>query len=203
MDHGEVRLLGDPKEIVAEYKALSSVDRSGRMIGGDASDPKVAARRRKQVTVTETLAAGDLNSNWFEVLNFLGAEGRTVDEEGSRLNDGLTAGGGACLTVGVSLPEPVVDASIEVRILAAGGTPTGFGYSSGSLGDGALVGRTSIEATIDRFSLAAGRYNLQVDLRSGSTVVATKTRSVSVAPTATSGDEFIALPAKWGTTVNH
>lgn len=197
LHHGEVRLLGDPKDVVAEYKSLSSIDRSGRMIGGDTDDPKAAARRRKQAAVTETLVAADTNSSWFEVLNFVGADGRTTDDEGGVVGDGLTAGGGAVLTVRLAAPEPLVAPSLEVRILAAGGTPTGFGYSSGSLDDDVLRGGVSIEAIVDQFSLAAGRYNLRVDLKSGDTVVATKTRSIHVAPTATDGDAFIALPATW------
>lgn len=200
LHHGEVRLLGDPKEVVDEYKALSSVDRSGRMIGGDSGNPKAVARRLKQVAVTETLAATDMNSSWFEVLNFLGADGRTTDDEGGVVSDGLTAGGGAILTVRLAAPEPLAEPSIEIRILAAGGTPTGFGYTSGFLDDDVLRGSASIQATVDQFSLAAGRYNLRVDLKSGDLVVATKTRSIHVAPTATDGDAFIPLPATWGVT---
>lgn len=200
LHHGEVRRLGDPKEVVAEYKSLSSVDRSGRMIGGDAGNPKAVARRRKQVAVTETLAATDTNSSWFEVLTFHGADGRVADDDGGVVSDGLTAGGGAVLTIRLAVPEPLVEPSLEVRILAAGGTPTGFGYSSGPLDADVLDGSASIEAAVDQFSLAAGRYNLRVDLKSGETIVATKTRSIHVDPTATDGDAFIALPATWGVT---
>lgn len=200
LHHGETRRLGDPAEVIEEYKALANVDRSGRMIGGDTDNPKQAARRRKQVAVTETLAAADTNSSWFEVLNFLGADGRFTDEEGGIVSDGLTAGGGAILTLRIAPADPVPDASVDVRILAAGGTPTGFGYASGVLDCDVVDGRLTLEARIDEFSLAAGRYNLQVDLKSGDTVVATKTRSVSVAPTATEGDDFIELQAAWGIT---
>lgn len=198
LHHGEVRMLGEPKEVVAAYKALSTVDRSGRMIGGDSGNPKAAARRRKQVAVTETLAAEDLNSSWFDVLTFLGADGRTLDDEGGVLNDGLTAGGGAVLSVRLAAPEPIVDPSLEVRILAAGGTPTGFGYSSGRLDADVVASGSIIEAKVERLSLAAGRYNLRVDLRSGDAVVASRTRSVQVAPTVTDGDDFVPLPATWG-----
>lgn len=198
LHHGEVRLLGDPKEVVGEYKSLSSVDRSGRMIGGDAGNPKAAARRRKQVAVTETLAANDTNSSWFEVLSLVGVADASVDDEGGYSGDGLTAGGGALLTLRVNPETPVPEPSIDVRILAAGGTPTGFGWASGDLGGDLFSEATSVEATIDQLSLAAGRYNLRVDLKSGDVIVATKTRSIHVAPTATDGEAFVHLPATWG-----
>jgi|GEM_PF-836254 len=200
LHHGEVRRLGDPKEVVGEYKSLSSVDRSGRMIGGDTNNPKATARRRKQLAVTETLAATDSNSSWFAVLNFLGAQGRELDESGGVVGDGLTAGGAAILTVRLEVPEPLTEPSLEVRILAAGGTPTGFGYASGPLDADVVQGAASLEAAVEQFSLAAGRYNLRVDLKSGDAIVATKTRSINVAPTATNGDSFILLPAAWGVT---
>lgn len=200
LHHGEVRRLGDPKEVVEEYKSLSAVDRSGRMIGGDSGNPKAAARRRKQVAVTETLAAADTNSGWFEVLRFVGIDGPDDDDEGGYRSDGLTAGGAAVLTVTIAPTEAVPRPSVDVRILAAGGTPTGFGYTSGPLEEGVFDGGGTIEATVDRLTLAAGRYNVQADLKSGDVVVATRTRSIHVAPTTTAGDEFIELPAKWGIT---
>lgn len=201
LDHGEVRLLGDPKEVVAEYQAMSRVDRSGRMIGSEPAKPKFAARRRKQVAVTETLAERDVNSDWFEELSFVGTTGGAVDEEGSRMDDRLIAGGEARLTVRLAPTESVIDPSIDARIFAAGGASTGFGYSSGPLGEGSVHGSTTIEATVDHFSLAPGRYNVQVDVRSAGTIVATKTKSVKVGPPETGDDEFIALPAQWGITV--
>lgn len=201
LDHGEVRRLGDPKEVVAEYQAQSRVDRSGRMIGADTASPKLAARRRKQAAVTETLAESDVNSEWFEELSFVGTSGGSVDEEGSQIDSRLTAGGGARLTVRVAPTEPLVEPSIDARLFAAGGASTGFGYRSGPLGDVVLQGSTTIEATVGQFSLAPGRYNVQVDLRSAGRVVATKTRSVKVSPADVDGDEFIEVAAQWGVTV--
>ena len=191
LHHGELRRLGDPKEVVDEYKALAAVDRSGRMIGG--KGPKAAARKAKQAAVTQTLAATDTNSGWFETLRFNAPDGGA-----------LIAGGSATITVGVRAEEPLVDPSIEIRVLAAGGTPTGFGYDTGSLDDAFDEnGNGTLQASVDLLTLAAGRYNLRVDLRSADEVVAAKTMSIQVAPTATDGDDFIALPASWHVTANH
>jgi len=189
LHHGKTRRLGDPKEVVAEYKSLSSVDRSGRMIGGETANPKQIARKRKQAAVTETLAADDRNSAWFERFSFTGVGGAD-----------LVAGQPAVIAIGLSADRSVAKPSIEVRVLAAGGTPTGFGYASGQLDGDALS--SGIEATIDLLSLAAGRYNVRVDLHDDSEPVASKTMSIQVSPTATGGDEFIALPTTWNITAN-
>ncbi len=193
LHHGEVRRLGDPKEVVDEYKSLAGVDRSGRMIGGEVGNPKAAARRRKQAAVTETLAAEDTNSVWFETLKFTGPD-----------NGELVAGASAVLSIGINAGAAVADPSLEIRVLAAGGTPTGFGYTTGPLDKDALdeTGAGSLEAVINLLTLAAGRYNLKADLRSGEEVISSKTMSIQVAPTLTEGDSYIALPAAWHVTAN-
>lgn len=193
LHHGEVRRIGDPKDVVDEYKSLAGVDRSGRMIGGETGNPKAAARRRKQAAVTETLAAEDTNTGWFETLSFTGPE-----------KGELVAGASALLTIGINANGAVPDPSIHVRVLAAGGTPTGFGYATGPLEADAFDenGAGSLEAIVNLLTLAAGRYNLKADLRSGSETVASKTMSIQVAPTLTEGDDYIALPAAWHTTAN-
>ncbi len=189
LHHGKTRRLGDPKEVVAEYKSLSSIDRSGRMIGGETANPKQVARKRKQAAVTETLAAEDRNSGWIERFSFTGVDGAE-----------LVAGQPAVISLGFAVDEPVGQPSIDVRVLAAGGTPTGFGYASGPLSNDAIEG--GIDARIDLLSLAAGRYNVRVDLRNDEVAVASKTMSIQVAPTATGGDAFIALPTTWNVTAN-
>ena len=188
LHHGEVRRLGDPKEVIDEYKALAGVDRSGRMIGGETGNPKAAARRRKQAAVTETLAAADTNTGWFEKVSFNGPDGGP-----------LVAGASAELAIVVDAGQPVPEPSFEIRVLAAGGTPTGFGYATGPLAADAIDegGSGAVHATVDLLTLAAGRYNLKVDLHSGSDIVASKTTSIQVAPTLTEGDDYIALPAAW------
>lgn len=193
LHHGEVRRLGDPKDVVDEYRSLAGVDRSGRMIGGDAGNPKAAARRRKQAAATEVLAASDTNSSWFNVLKFSGPDGGD-----------LVAGASATLTVGVKADEALPEPSLAVRVMAAGGTPTGFGYASGPLDADAFddSGSGSLEALVNVLTLAAGRYNLKVDLSSKDEVVASKTMSIQVSPTLTSGNDYIALPASWHITAN-
>ena len=193
LHHGEVRRLGDPKEVVDEYRSLAGVDRSGRMIGDETGNPKAAARRRKQAAVTETLAAADTNSSWFESLKFTGPD-----------RGDLVAGASARLTVGIKAGEALPEPSLEVRVMAAGGTPTGFGYASGPLEADAFddAGTGSLEALVNVLTLAAGRYNLKVDLSSAGEVVASKTMSIQVSPTLTSGDDYIALPSSWHITAN-
>ena len=188
LHHGEVRRLGDPKEVIEEYKALAGIDRSGRLIGGEAGNPKAAARRRKHAAVTETLAADDTNASCFERFTFTGPEGGE-----------LIAGAPARLTLDLNATSSVPEPSIEVRVLAAGGTPTGFGYTSGPLDDKALDadGVGSFQAVVNLLTLAAGRYNLKADLRSRGDVVASTTMSIQVAPTQTDGDDYIALPVTW------
>lgn len=193
LHHGEVRRIGDPKTVIDEYKALAGVERSGRLVGGDSADPRVAARRRKQAAVTETLAASDIHSDWFGTVTFVGADGGD-----------LVAGAPATLTVEVAAGAAIDDPALDVRVLAAGGTPTGFGYRTGILGPDALDehGSGSIQALVDLLTLAAGRYNVKIDLRSGDDVVASKTTSIQVAPTLTEGDDYIALPASWHVAAN-
>lgn len=190
LHHGEVRRIGDPKEVISEYKQAAESDSSGRMIEGSA--PQVA-RKAKQAAVTQTLAAEDKNSSWFQTVRF-----RTPQR------DELVAGGPAKLTLSIQADHEIVDPSIEVRVLAAGGTPTGFGYTSGVLDTDVFdrAGRAALEANVDLLTLAAGRYNLQVDLRSGDEVVASRTRSVQVVPSETTGSGFIALPATWRVAAN-
>ena len=196
LHHGEVRRLGDPKEIVAEYKSQASVDRSGRMIGAEHGNPNHAARRRKQVAVTETLAAEDTNSSWFENLQFVGTGANAQDEDQT-----LRSGDPAFFGTLVRPTQPVPNPRVEIRILAAGGTPTGFGLDSGALDEEQLrVG--GLGANIDSLLLAAGRYNVRVDLCSDDTIVATKHLSVHVQPGGLDGRTFHAFPADWSVTVD-
>jgi len=197
LHHGEVRRLGDPKEVVEEYKSLSAVDRSGRMIGSDAGNPKQAARRRKQVAVTETLAASDLNSGWFSDVSFV----RVHPEPQSDASTDVTpiAGQAAFIGFTVRADQPLVDPSIEIRVLAAGGTPTGFGFISPALSESSLA-TGGVGVNIDALTLAAGRYNVRIDLRSDGDVVATKHVSTKVQPADVDGGEFHDLSADWAVT---
>lgn len=185
LHHGRTRRLGDPSEVIDEYQAASDSDSSGRMIGGDGpKSPKQKARRRQQVAVTETLAADDVNCAWFKKVSLTGVDG----------GDPM-AGLAARLSIDVNPDEPVAEPSIQVRVLAAGGRPTGFGFDSGPLdGDAA---EHPIAAEIESLTLQAGRFNLRVDLLAAGVVVATQHQSVQVRPPEDVDDSFTSIPAKW------
>lgn len=190
LHHGKVRGLGDPKEVIEEYQAQGKIERSGRTIGGaDPDAPKAKARRRKQAAVAETLAADDVNSAWFDTVKLKG-------ENGGDLVAGLPAQLTLKLTPDVEVPDP----SIQIRVLAAGGGPTGFGFDSGRLDAGGF--ESAIEASVESLGLAAGRFNLRIDVLSGGTVVATFHKSVAVQPP-TSDDAFTPMAARWGIGATH
>lgn len=185
LHHGRTRRLGDPAEVIEEYKGFTDLDRSGRMIGND--EPKTARqqlRRQKQVEVTQNLVAEDLHSAWFGSSTLKGIDGAD-----------LVAGQPAVLSLVINPEEEISEPSIEVRVLAAGGRPNGFGYESGVLDPDAFDGR--IEATIDSLGLAAGRFNLKIDLLSAGTVVATRHQSVKVNAPAIEGGAFVPMAATW------
>ena len=193
LHHGEVRRFGDPKEIVEEYRAAAKTDRSGRMIDGAKPAPalvKAEARKEKQAAITKSLEAEDANASWFEDVEMSGPDGAP-----------LTVGGPATITIGLR-PESIRSGlRMQLRILAAGGAPTGYGYDSGSLDeilDGAGAG--ALAAHVDPLTLASGRYNLRVELVAGSEVVASKTRAFEVEPAKGS---LTMLPAKWRVTAAH
>ena len=184
LHHGRTRALGDPAEVIAEYRNASDSDSSGRMIGGDAPvTPQQKARRRKQVAVAETLAAEDVRSSWFKKVSLSGVGGVQP-----------VAGLPAILSIELAPDEPVTEPTIEVRVLAAGGRATGLGFDSGPLDDDAAS--HPIEAEVESLSLQAGRYNLRVDLLSGGAVVATQHQSVKVQPPE-ADESFAPIPAKW------
>ena len=90
---------------------------------------------------------------------------------------------------------------MQLRVLAAGGAPTGYGYDSGSLDeilDGA--GSGALAAHVDPLTLASGRYNLRVELVAAGEVVASKTRAFEVEPAKGS---LTMLPAQWRVTAAH
>lgn len=184
LHHGRTRRLGDPKEVIDEYTDASDTDSSGRMIGSDGpKSPQQKARRRQQVAVTETLAADDVHSSWFTKVSLTDADGRDP-----------VAGLPARLFIELDPGEPVPGPSIQVRVLAAGGRPTGLGLDSGPLdGDAA---EHPIEAQVSSLSLQAGRFNLRVDLLSAGSVVATQHQSVQVRPREVN-ESFTPMPAKW------
>ena len=186
LHHGRTRRLGDPKEVIEEYKEFSDIDRSGRMIGGgDPNSPQQKARQRKQAVVAETLAAEDLNSAWFGQLKFTGADG-----------DNLIAGMPAAISIKLKLEEELVEPSIQIRVLAAGGRPTGFGFASGPLDAGSFD--EPIEASIETLGLAAGKFNLRIDVLASGTVVATRHKRIAVQPPEDATGSFTAMPARWG-----
>jgi lipopolysaccharide transport system ATP-binding protein len=184
LHHGETRRLGDPVEVIEEYKALANVDRSGRMIEGGAN-PKYAARRRQQLQVTESLAAADRHSTWFVTLEITDPNGTTA-----------IAGAEAVAVVDVELPSPVSNPSIELRLIAAGGAATGFGFDSGPLGE-SLTGRATIRGHIPSLTLQPGRYNLRADVLSNGDVVATRHVSCQVEPAAVDSGGFVPLDSQW------
>lgn len=184
LHHGETRRLGDPVEVIEEYKALANVDRSGRTIEGGAN-PKHAARRRQQLQVTESLAADDRNSTWFESLKITDAIGGNA-----------IAGAEAVAVLDLDLPNPVSDPSIELRLFAAGGGSTGFGFDSGPLGE-SLTGRATIRGQIPSLTLQPGRYNLRADVLSDGDVVATRHTSCRVEPAAVDSGGFVPLASRW------
>ena len=197
LHHGQVRRIGDPKEIVAEYKAAAETDTSGRQIGVRPAERSVEERRERQAThrrqkraaVTESLAATDTNSDWFERFEFTDGDGGDP-----------TPGGAATATIGIRSGEPISKPSVQLRILAAGGAATGFGYESGDLHDAFDdTGTGTLVAHVDPLTLSSGQYNLRVNLLSGPDVVASKTTGIQIAR-ATNEDHVAVLPATWRVT---
>ncbi len=186
LHHGKTRRLGDPEEVIEEYREQSNVDRSGRMIGATVPvTPQQKARQRKQAEIAETLAAEDRNSSWFTRIRLFGPD-----------RGDPVAGLPARIKVKVRPDHDVVAPSIQIRVLAKGGRPTGFGFDSGPL-DAAMLAEP-IEATVESLGLAAGRFNLRVDLLSAGTVVATRHKRVVVEAPDLSNGAFAAMPARWG-----
>ena len=186
LHHGRTRRLGDPQEVIDEYKEFSDVDRSGRMIGGgDPNSPQQKARLRKQAVVAEALAAEDQNSAWFGRLSFSGVDG-----------EDLVAGRPAEFSIKLKPDEEVVEPSIEIRVLAAGGRPTGFGFASGPLDAGNFD--DPVEVAVETLGLAAGKFNLRIDLLSSGTVVATRHKRIAVQPPDDTTGTFTEMPARWG-----
>lgn len=189
LHHGRSRRLGDPTEVIDEYQEFTDVDRSGRMIGAAAQPAPVAAqqkqRLKKQLEVSESLAADDLRSSWFKSVAFEGEDGGA-----------LTVGQPARLSVEIEPDEVVRQPSVEVRVLAAGGRPTGFGYESGVLDLDAFD--APIEASIESLGLWVGRFNLRIDLMSAGEIVATRHESIQVRAHPPTDDSFTAMPARWG-----
>ena len=90
-----------------------------------------------------------------------------------------------------------------MRVLAAGGAATGFGYASGDLTDAFDdTGSGTLVAHVDLLTLSSGQYNLRADLLSGSELVASRTTSIEVGRNA-GVDRFAALPATWRVTATH
>jgi len=193
LHHGEVRRIGDPREVCEEYRSVAGVDRSGRMIDGKAPDSKAEVRRKRQAAATENLAASDTNSSWFESLSFVGPDGAAP-----------IAGTPATISIGLRPDAALVDPRLELRVLAAGGAQTGFGYDSGSIVD--LVdsaGAGTVVAQVDPLTLSGGRYNVRVELFSADEVVATKTLGVEVGAARLTEGAFTPLPATWRVTAAH
>ena len=131
LHHGEVRRFGDPAEVIAEYKDAAKTDRSGRVIDGAApANPRALAKKEKQAEVTKNLEAKDTNADFFDEVSFSGAEGGE-----------LKVGAPAVITVGLRSDVDTAGLRLELKVLAAGAAPTGFGYSSGPLDE--LLGPSS------------------------------------------------------------
>ncbi len=194
LHHGRTRRIGDPEEVIAEYKAQSAIDSSGRMIGGAAPSPlqpgavpaPKEARLRKQEAVAESLATDELHASWFKTVSFTGPS-----DAGT-----LFSGEPALLSIVVSPEDEISEPSIEVRVLAARGKPTGLGYNSGPLDSDSLGAR--IEAAIDPLGLVAGHFHLRIDLLSAGEVVATSHERIQVRPPHADEKSFARMPAKWG-----
>jgi len=190
LHHGQARMIGAPDEVIAAYKDAAETDKSGRVIDGKApKKPPTKNRRERQAAVTESLAEGDTNRDWFAAVRLTGPEGQIV------------SGAPATLTIELRPGEPLVDPRIGVRILSAGGGPTGLGFNSGPIA-GLLDGSGSgtLVAQVDPVTLTIGRYNLRVDLCSGEEIVASMTRGVQVSPPDSADDSFVGLPATWRVT---
>ena len=199
LHHGEARRFGDPDEILDEYRAAAKTDRSGRMIDGAVPAPpgapaavasKQKARKEKQAAITKDLEANDKNASWFDEVDFSGPDGAP-----------LKVGAPATISIGLR-PESVRSGlRLKLRVLAAGGAPTGYGYDSGSLDnllDASGVG--ALAAHVDPLTLASGRYNLRIELHAGRDIVASKTTAFEVSP---AKGALTMLPATWRVTAAH
>lgn len=188
LHHGRVRRFGDPAEVIAEYKEAAKTDRSGRVIDGAAPvNPKAALKREKQAAVTKNLEAKDTNADFFDEVSFSGVDGGE-----------LKVGAPATITVDLRSDLETAGLRLNLKVLAAGAAPTGFGYSSGPIDE--LLGRSAtgaLIAHIDPLTLASGRYNLRVELLSGDELVATRTRAFEVGP---ARGALTTLPATWRVT---
>ncbi len=194
LHHGEARRFGDPKEILEEYREAAKTDRSGRVIDGAAPVPpkeaKVNARKQKQAAITKDLEAADTNASWFNEVELAGPDGAP-----------LQVGAPATISIGLRPESLRSGLRLKLRVLAAGGAPTGYGYDSGSLDD--LLdasGVGELAAHVDPLTLSAGRYNLRVELHSGREVIASKTRAFEVNP---AKGAVTMLPATWRVTAAH
>lgn len=194
LHHGQVRRLGDPAEVVEEYKAFAEVDQSGRMIGGEhqvlVPAPAVAKSvnprdiNEQQADVTNRLSADDANSDWFKEVSFQGS-GRAL----------LTAGRPAVLSVDVSPQRELSAPSVRAQVLNHAGRETGLVYHSGTLESRDLSG--PVEATIDHLTLPGGRYILRIEVLEDGKLAATLHLPVLVRHPKDTGQP-LSLDARWG-----
>lgn len=193
LHHGQLRRLGDPAEVIEEYRSFAAIDQSGRMIGGEHSKlapaPAVAKSvnvkdiNEQQAKVTNRLSADDVNSDWFKEVSFQGTVG------------GLTATKPALLSVEMSAPREITNPMIRAQVLNHGGTETGLAYQSETLASQDLNG--PIEASIDRVTLPGGRYILRVEVLEDGKLVATQHLPLLVRHPSNAGKP-VSLDARWG-----
>ena len=191
LHHGRVRRLGDPKEVIEEYKEFGAIDHSGRQIGKDQivkpeqqpTPPPKAAKKpakkpatvavpqrgpaaRKAAAAKRRHKAG-VNEDWFEFVSFLAEDGAEP-----------IAGAPCRLQLRINATEELIDPLVDVRFLSPKGIFTGLRFTSGHLGPGGLD--QQIEASLPALGMTAGLYGLRIDIRSAGKIVATKYQGIKV-----------------------
>ena len=135
LHHGQVRRLGDPTEVIEEYKDFASVDQSGRIIGNDEVIPGQSKAldlndiSQKQATVTRALSVEEVNSDWFEDMSFVGT---SVSE--------LIAGRPAVIAAKLAPARDLSNPTLQAVVLNGGGKATGFVYQSDPFHNGVHPG---------------------------------------------------------------
>ena len=169
LHEGRTMALGDPDDVVAEYISHSTGSGAGDHAPAPSDEPNV------------------VNPGWLSRID--------VAPEGGLAQP--TVGRGLGLVVGLDLPRTVEQPSIRLRIRRANGADIGLGTAFSDLGE-VLAGPATVSCRLPRLPLQNGRYQVVVELLSGSEVVSSRRVPLEVHKPAMNGpDDFVAMDATW------
>lgn len=172
LHEGEVRGLGDPSEMIAEYTAFANLE---------------ADKDRVKKAESRSIVDEIVRPEWFPVVEVAPAGQHQMAPTGGTIN----------MVIGLDVPTSVQEPELRARICRANGVAVGIGTVLTDFDGEPFSGTATVSGTLTNLPLVNGRYRFDVELVSGDEIVATRRVPLDVKGPESARDTLLDLSGDW------